>query len=152
MIRCVRALLDLPAAASAIAGFWSGALLPTTPLRDQVAAPRIMLADAGCKVGRVLRTIEERGIDAYVAIGSDGKLMRHGSSKRSHTRALQQKWSAKRGCARVRRRTAIVEPVFGWRAPARLPSLQHAWAAQGRRRVEPRLPRAEIRAGRPRQA
>ena len=76
--------------------------------------PRYVLADAGYKVERDLCTIENRGIDAYVAIGREGKSTRHVSAKSPHTRAMQRKLATKRGRARYRRRKAIVEPVFGW--------------------------------------
>ena len=93
-----------------------GQLLPVLDAAccNTATTPRCVLADAGYKVERDLRTIEERGIDAYVAIGREGKSTRHVSAKSPHTRAMQRKLATKRGRARYRRRKAIVEPVFGW--------------------------------------
>lgn len=81
---------------------------------NTATTPHYVLADAGYKTERNLQTLEERGIDAYVAIGREGKAMRHVSARSPSTRAMQRKLATKRGRARYRRRKAIVEPVFGW--------------------------------------
>ena len=93
-----------------------GQLLPMldAACRNTKATPRYVLADAGYKTERDLQNLEERGVDAYVAIGREGKTTRHVSTRSPSTQAMQRKLATMRGRARYRRRKAIVEPVFGW--------------------------------------
>jgi transposase/IS5 family transposase len=88
--------------------------------------PKKLLADAGYASDDNLAHLEERGIDAYVAMKRD----RHGAKAPSAPRGripagltrrerMARKLVTKRGRAEYRRRKVIVEPVFGQTKEAR---------------------------------
>jgi transposase len=94
-------------------------------LVDQVTtntgrSPRRLLADAGYASDDNLAALEDRGIDAYIALGRD----RHGATAPppprgripaglSRRERMGRKLRTKQGRAHYARRKAIVEPVFG---------------------------------------
>jgi transposase len=94
-------------------------------LVDQVRAntgrsPRRLLADAGYASDDNFAALEDRGIDAYIALGRD----RHGApvpppprgripASLSRRERMGRKLRTKQGRAHYARRKAIVEPVFG---------------------------------------
>lgn len=94
-------------------------------LLDQVEAntgrrPKQVLADAGYASDANLAHLEERGIDAYVAVRREQHGQRPHPAPRgripaglSHQGRMARKLRTKRGRAIYRRRKAIVEPVFG---------------------------------------
>ncbi len=94
-------------------------------LIDQVTAntgrpPRRVLADAGYASDDNFAALQDRGIDAYIALGRD----RHGATppppprgripaSLSRRERMGRKLRTKQGRAHYARRKAIVEPVFG---------------------------------------
>lgn len=90
------------------------------PMLDAVEAvvgeqPTRVLADAGYRSEENLRTLEERGIDGYVALGREGKELAAGiSDELEATMRMKRKLATKAGSARYRRRKCLAEPPFGW--------------------------------------
>ena len=88
------------------------------PMLDQVRrntkkTPRKALADAGYASEDNLRSLERRGIDAYVAMGRGEKALEKGSSSK-YRRQMQRKMKTKRGKDQYRKRKYMAEPPFGW--------------------------------------
>jgi transposase len=78
-------------------------------------SPKEVLADAGYRDEVVLQTLEEKEIQAYVAIGREPRLSDTPVSPQlPATLRMREKLKTERGKARYARRKAIVEPVFGW--------------------------------------
>ncbi|MFN2428360.1 MAG: transposase, partial [Candidatus Binatia bacterium] len=74
-----------------------------------------VLADAGYRSESNLQTLEERGIDGYVALGREGKKLADGiSAGLEATMRMKRKLATKIGGARYRRRKCLAEPPFGW--------------------------------------
>lgn len=102
-----------------------GALLTNTapdvnhlmPVIDEVkqvigSDPRRVLADAGYRSEDNFRRLRERKIDAFVAVGREGKSTK--STKLQATKAMRRKLSTKRGRAAYKKRKHIAEAPFGW--------------------------------------
>ncbi len=90
------------------------------PLMEQIervtgSPPERVLADAGYKDEGNFKKLEKKKIDAYVALGREGKKARHPpGDKYPATRRMCEKLQSEQGRAYYRRRKAIVEPVHGW--------------------------------------
>lgn len=93
----------------------SGSLLPMVDLVEQNCGgtPEQCLADAGYKSEAVFLALEAKKIDAYIAVGREGKEVK-AQTKLPATQQMKQKLASPSGDATYRRRKAIVEPVFGW--------------------------------------
>lgn len=76
--------------------------------------PRKVLADAGYKNEDDLTTLSSMEVDAYVAVGREGKPTPQPSPDKPSTAKMKQKLETKRGRATYKERKSIVEPVFGW--------------------------------------
>lgn len=74
--------------------------------------PKAMLADSGYKGEANFEALEQRGIDAYVALGKGEDLRRPGALPCSQR--MDAKLRSEQGRQRFKRRKAIVEPVYGW--------------------------------------
>jgi len=92
-----------------------------TLMVDEVARvtgelPERALADAGYCSEANLRELEEREVDAYVALGREGKAAarKAPTKERPATARMRRKLASKRGRARYRRRKCVGEPPFGW--------------------------------------
>ena len=85
-------------------------------VEDAPVAPCIeaVLADSGYRCEASFAALEEAGIDAYVAIGREGK--EPPKIDREKTPATQRMFEKLQcgGWERYRSRKTIVEPVFGW--------------------------------------
>jgi hypothetical protein len=77
-------------------------------------APRSVIADAGYKNESAFAAINAMAIEAFVAVGREGKAAESPKKELPLTAAMRRKLKTKRGRAVYRRRKAIVEPVFGW--------------------------------------
>ena len=93
----------------------SGEMLP---LLDQAKAtlgndPEQVLADAGYRSEETFKTLEERGIDAHISLGREGKQVAVAPKLEASCRMLE-KLASEEGRKRYRRRKAVVEPVVGW--------------------------------------
>lgn len=77
-------------------------------------SPRRVIADAGYKNESAFAAIDAMEIDAFVAVGREGKSAKPRKKELPLTAAMRRKLVTKRGRAVYRRRKAIVEPVFGW--------------------------------------
>lgn len=73
-----------------------------------------LLADAGYKSENNLRTLENRKLDAYIALGREGYDRSSGKPTGEATQRMAKKLKGKRARKRYRERKHIVEPVFGW--------------------------------------
>lgn len=93
----------------------SGSLLPMVDLVEQNCGttPERCLADSGYKSEATFVELEKKNIDAYVALGREGKTV-EAETKLPATQQMKQKLASPSGKAAYRRRKAIVEPVFGW--------------------------------------
>lgn len=93
----------------------SGSLLPMVDLVEQNCGttPEQCLADAGYKSEAAFVELEKKKIDAYVALGREGKKVTT-QTKLPATQQMKEKLASPPGEAAYRRRKAIVEPVFGW--------------------------------------
>ena len=77
--------------------------------------PRAVLADAGYRSEENLQSLEASAIDAYVALGREGKKSRlKNEEKHPATRRMKQKLETPEGRKRYSKRKSIVEPVNGW--------------------------------------
>ena len=74
--------------------------------------PKAMLADSGYKGEANFQALEQRGIDAYVALGKGEDLGQPGALP--CTQRMDAKLRGAEGRQRFKRRKAIVEPVYGW--------------------------------------
>jgi transposase len=73
-----------------------------------------VLADAGYKNESDFAELEAMKIDAFVAVGREGKDAKPPKNEQPLTAAMRAKLQTKRGREHYRRRKHIVEPVFGW--------------------------------------
>jgi transposase len=95
----------------------AGRLVPMLDAVEAMAGeqPTRVLADAGYRSEANLRTLEERGIDGYVALGREGKKLSDGvGADLEATMRMKRKLATKTGTARYRRRKCLAEPPFGW--------------------------------------
>jgi transposase len=77
--------------------------------------PQQVLADAGYRSEVNFQQVENRNIDALIALGREGKAEATPiSTANQATRRMKQKLQTAEGAAAYRRRKVIVEPVFGW--------------------------------------
>lgn len=92
----------------------NGSLLPMIDLVEQSCGttPEQVLADAGYKSEASFIELEEKKIDAYVALGREGKKITEPTLPA--TKRMKEKVASPSGQAAYRQRKAIVEPVFGW--------------------------------------
>lgn len=93
-----------------------GLLIPVVnaTVENTDAIPKRVLADAGYKNERDLRRLEDLGIDGYVSLGREGKVVRAPSDGSPCSQAMLKKLRTERGRARYKKRKGVVEPVFGW--------------------------------------
>jgi transposase len=74
-----------------------------------------ILADSGYRDEESFQVLEKKQIDAYIALGREGKKAPHEpTGKDPASCRMWEKLKTERGRAQYRRRKAIVEPVFGW--------------------------------------
>lgn len=73
-----------------------------------------VLADAGYRKEEDLLILEAAGIDAYVALGREGKAAREPGEEQEATRRMKEKLRTEEGRECYRRRKHIAEPPFGW--------------------------------------
>ena len=73
-----------------------------------------VLADAGYKSESDFAELRAMKVDAFVAVGREGKDARPRKNEQPLTAAMRAKLQTQRGRERYRRRKHIVEPVFGW--------------------------------------
>ena len=94
----------------------NGQLLPVLDavLANTKQAPKRVIADAGYKNEGDFAKLNAMQIDAYVAVGREGKDATPPKSEQPLTAAMRAKLKTKRGRAHYRRRKHVVEPVFGW--------------------------------------
>jgi hypothetical protein len=94
----------------------SGELLPMLDgaMQNTDETPGRLLADAGYRSEDVLAELEDREIDAYVALGRQAKNDREIDPEKPATRNMQRKLHTKRGRKRYAARKHVVEPPFGW--------------------------------------
>ena len=78
------------------------------------AAPERVLADAGYCNERDLLALEERGVDAYVALGREGKKAAADAKSRPAAARMAKKLSKPEGHARYARRKWLSEAPNGW--------------------------------------
>ncbi|HLE57232.1 MAG TPA: IS1182 family transposase [Rhodothermia bacterium] len=71
------------------------------------------VADAGYKSEASFVELERKKVDAYVALGREGKNATNATTLPA-TQRMKEKLASPQGEATYRRRKAIVEPVFGW--------------------------------------
>lgn len=76
--------------------------------------PQAVLADAGYRSEENLQRLESSGIDAYVALGREGKKAVLKNDQPSATQRMKQKLETPEGRQRYARRKSTVEPVNGW--------------------------------------
>jgi IS5 family transposase len=95
----------------------SGELLPVL---DQVRSnvgqlPQAVLADAGYRSEENLQGLEARAIDAYVALGREGKKsVVKNEEQHPATQRMKRKLETPEGRKRYSKRKSVVEPVNGW--------------------------------------
>ena len=82
--------------------------------RNCESAPTRVLADAGYKSEANFLAMEDRDIDACVALGRGEKLPKDVSASKPATRRMARKLRSRSGRTHYKRRKAIVEPAFGW--------------------------------------
>ena len=73
-----------------------------------------VLADAGYRKEEDLLALEAARIDAYVALGREGKQAREPGEEHEATHRMKEKLQTEEGRERYRRRKHIAEPPFGW--------------------------------------
>lgn len=77
--------------------------------------PQRLLADAGYRDEDSFRVLEERQIEAYIALGrEDQKAPQEPTPELAASWRMSEKLKTPAGRAHYKRRKAIVEPVFGW--------------------------------------
>jgi len=90
------------------------------PVLEEVRAnvgqfPQAVLADAGYRSEENLQRLEASAIDAYVALGREGKKsVVKNEAKHPATQRMKQKLETPEGRKRYSKRKSIVEPVNGW--------------------------------------
>jgi transposase/IS5 family transposase len=93
-----------------------GQLLPVlnAAFENTGLVPKDVLADAGYKNEDDFAELEAMKIDAYIAVGREGKDATPPKNEQPLTAAMRKKLKTASGRERYRRRKHIVEPVFGW--------------------------------------
>lgn len=86
----------------------------TRVTRNLHEQPARVLADSGYRSEANFVELEQRGIDAYIALGRGERATAAVDSVLPCTRRMARKLASERGRKRYKRRKAIVEPVFGW--------------------------------------
>ena len=77
--------------------------------------PNRVLSDSGYRSEQGFAELEQKGVQALVALGREGQKQAAIEPKRyPATARMAERLASKEGQARYRRRKAIVEPVFGW--------------------------------------
>ena len=77
--------------------------------------PEKVLADSGYRFEDTFADLEERGIDSYISLGREGKVLaKPPDDSLPASQRMLDKLSSDEGKIIYRRRKAIVEPVFGW--------------------------------------
>ena len=77
--------------------------------------PKRALADAGYRSEEAFGELEEKRVEALVALGREGKDRPSIDSKEyPATARMAERLASPEGQAHYRRRKVIVEPVFGW--------------------------------------
>ena len=89
------------------------------PMLDKVeenlgSDPEALLADAGYRKEADFRTLEERGVDAHVALGREGRKFAVNPKRRPATRRMADKLATPEGQRAYARRKWIAEAPFGW--------------------------------------
>lgn len=94
----------------------NGQLLPVlnAAFENTKQAPKNVLADAGYKNESDFAELKAMKIDAYIAVGREGKDAAPPQNEQPLTAAMREKLKTADGRERYRRRKHIVEPVFGW--------------------------------------
>ncbi|MBK8977394.1 MAG: IS1182 family transposase [Planctomycetes bacterium] len=73
-----------------------------------------VLADAGYRKEEDLAVLEAAGIDAYIALGREGKDAREPGEQNEATQRMREKLGTEEGRERYRQRKHVAEPPFGW--------------------------------------
>jgi len=73
-----------------------------------------VLADAGYRREEDLEILETANIDAYIALGREGKRARTPGDEHEATQRMKEKLETDHGRERYKRRKHIAEPPFGW--------------------------------------
>jgi transposase len=94
----------------------NGQLLPVLDAarENTKVEPQCLLADAGYKNEADLATLAATDIDAYIAVGREGKGRDAPKKEKPATAAMREKLKSEKGRECYRRRKHVVEPVFGW--------------------------------------
>ena len=94
----------------------NGQLLPVLneAFENTKLVPKTVLADAGYKNESDFAELKAMKIDAYIAVGREGKDATPPQNEQPLTAAMREKLKTADGRQRYRRRKHIVEPVFGW--------------------------------------
>ena len=94
----------------------NGQLLPVlnAAFENTKLVPERVLADAGYKNEGDFAELAAMKIDAFIAVGREGKDATPPKNEQPLTAAMRAKLKTKRGREHYRRRKHIVEPVFGW--------------------------------------
>lgn len=86
----------------------------TDAAKDNVGVePQRVLADSGYRSEANFEALEQRGVEAFVALGR-GETAQRNQAAGPRTRHMSEKLTSRRGRARYKQRKALVEPVFGW--------------------------------------
>jgi hypothetical protein len=95
----------------------NGQLLPLVEMVQKTLGqwPKRVLSDSGYRSEQAFVALEDRGVEALIALGSEGKDRTAIDSKRYPASArMAERLASAEGQAHYRRRKVIVEPVFGW--------------------------------------
>jgi len=94
----------------------NGQLLPVlnAAFENTNKVPARVLADAGYKNEGDFAELAAMKIEAFIAVGREGKDATPPKNEQPLTAAMRVKLKTKRGREHYRRRKHIVEPVFGW--------------------------------------
>lgn len=83
--------------------------------RNAGRLPERVLADSGYRCEQGFAALEQRGVEALVALGREGMDRKAIDPQRyPATARMAQRLASKEGQAHYRRRKVIPEPVFGW--------------------------------------
>ena len=93
-----------------------GQLLPVLneAFENTKLVPKKVLADAGYKNESDFAELKAMKIDAYIAVGREGKDATPPQNEQPLTAAMRAKLKTADGRQHYRRRKHVVEPVFGW--------------------------------------
>jgi transposase len=93
-----------------------GQLLPVlnAAFENTNLAPKNVLADAGYKNENDFAELAAMKINAFIAVGREGKDQAPPKKEQPLTAAMRAKLKTSKGREHYRRRKHIVEPVFGW--------------------------------------